>query len=146
MKTSEIECTAIMIILGDSMYVNTRLDTQKIQSPGGKVDPEDMGCYRTAMARELLEEMGVELDPLNFKALFNTITPLNEVNWRTHWFTIELDKELTLPANPEPHKHTDWELVKIADLVPEELFGTFPVALDFYKRGLELEHYKQHCN
>lgn len=116
--------TAVILYRGDQVLASQRGPQCEtfagvFQMPGGSVEEHESEVV--AARRELREETGLEIETLSF-LVYTGGTKVRRgetVRFVTAWYSAQLPLG-DLPANPEPHKHSDWKLMPVTDLLKQD--------------------------
>lgn len=101
------KAVCMLVKLGPAYLAVTRRNTGMVGLVGGKVDPGETEVQ--AIVREAEEEVGLKLDPAQFREVFTMVCP-GEVDYLTTTFVYpDLDGSCVLDIKPE--SGIDYQLV-----------------------------------
>lgn len=137
--TTNIPAVCVLIRKDDKLLFVKRAHTGyqdgKYTVPAGHV--EDGESFRQAGIREVLEEVGLTIDPAQLRHVHTQHTYRADGPVRIHMF-FEADAWSGVPKNMEPHVHSEMAWLPISDLPYDDIMD---MVADGIRRGLAGEVY-----
>lgn len=125
-----VGCGAAIVVAGRLLLIE-RLTPPEAGCwglPGGKIDLfEDA---RTATAREIHEELGIVIDPVDLLCVVDLIDRERGTHWLSPVYLV--DRFTGTPVNREPGKHRGPEWYPL-DALPDRLTTPTIIAVDAYR-------------
>ena len=127
MTTRPLVGIAVLVMKDGKLLLGRRKGSHganEYASPGGHL--EHMESFAACAAREVMEETGMEIGPVRFLRVLNTMQYAPK-----HYVDLAFVAEVAIgePEAREPDKIESWAWFAL-DALPAPLFGTLPSALE----------------